>query len=82
MKQTSGPASRTEATRIGGVTVQIVRDWVVKVNAHGPDGLIDRRAHASIVFIPTIGLRAALRTHLCPVEQGSGATISRNQPQA
>jgi transposase len=36
-------ASRTEATRIGGVTLQIVRDWVVKFNAHGPEGLIDRK---------------------------------------
>src|SRR5213083_2553080 len=31
-------ASRTEAARIGGVTVQIVRDWVVAVNAHGHGG--------------------------------------------
>ena len=37
-------ASRTEAARIGGVTLQIVRDWVVKFNTHGPDGLIDRKA--------------------------------------
>ena len=37
-------ASRTGAARIGGVTLQIVRDWVVKFNAHGPDGLIDRKA--------------------------------------
>ena len=37
-------ASRTEAARLGGVTVQIVRDWVVKFNAHGPDGLIDQKA--------------------------------------
>jgi transposase len=37
-------ASRTEAATIGGVTVQIVRDWVVKFNAHGPDGLVDRKA--------------------------------------
>src|SRR5450631_4228129 len=36
-------ATRTEAAKIGGVTVQIVRDWVVKFNAHGPDGLIDRK---------------------------------------
>jgi hypothetical protein len=36
-------ASRTEAARIGGVTVQIVRDWVVKFNAHGPEGLVNRR---------------------------------------
>jgi transposase len=26
------------------VTLQIVRDWVMKFNAHGPDGLIDRKA--------------------------------------
>jgi transposase len=37
-------SSRTEAARIGGVTLQIVRDWVVKFNATGPEGLIDRKA--------------------------------------
>ena len=37
-------ASRTESARIGGVALQIVRDWKLKLNAHGPDGLIDRRA--------------------------------------
>ena len=31
-------ATRTQAAAIGGVTLQIVRDWVVKFNAHGPDG--------------------------------------------
>ena len=36
-------ASRTEAASIGNVTVQIVRDWVMKFNAHGPAGLIDRK---------------------------------------
>jgi len=37
-------STRTEAARIGGVTLQIVRDWVLKFNAHGPTGLIDRNA--------------------------------------
>ena len=37
-------ASRTEAAKIGGVTLQIVRDWVMKLNAHGPNGLLDRKA--------------------------------------
>ena len=37
-------ARRTEAAAIGGVTLQIVRDWVMKFNARGPDGLIDRKA--------------------------------------
>jgi transposase len=36
--------TRTEAAKIGGVTLQIVRDWVVKFNAHGPRGLIDKKA--------------------------------------
>jgi transposase len=35
--------TRAEAARIGGVTRQIVRDWVMKFNAHGPAGLIDRK---------------------------------------
>jgi transposase len=34
--------SRGDAARIGGVGLQIVRDWVVRFNAHGRDGLIDR----------------------------------------
>jgi transposase len=37
-------ARRTEAARIGGVTLQIVRDWVIRFNAEGPDGLINRKA--------------------------------------
>lgn len=32
---------RTEAAKTGGVTLQIVRDWVVKFNVRGPAGLID-----------------------------------------
>src|ERR1700735_1369344 len=37
-------ASRAEAAKIGGVGLQVVRDWVVRFNAQGPDGLIDRKA--------------------------------------
>jgi transposase len=37
-------ATRSEAARIGGVGLQVVRDWVLKFNARGPDGLIDRKA--------------------------------------
>lgn len=36
--------SRTAAARIGGVGLQIVRDWVVRFNARGPDGLLDGKA--------------------------------------
>ena len=34
----------TEAAAIGGVTLQIVRDWVLRFNADGPDGLATRKA--------------------------------------
>jgi transposase len=32
---------RSDAARIGGVGLQIVRDWVMRFNARGPDALID-----------------------------------------
>jgi putative transposase len=38
-----GPGRRGSA-RVGGVGLQTLRDWVVKFNAHGPDGLIDGKA--------------------------------------
>lgn len=36
--------SRSDAARIGGVGLQIVRDWVVRFNGRGPDGLNDGKA--------------------------------------
>src|SRR3954466_5646053 len=36
--------SRTEAARVGGVGLQTLRDWVVRFNARGPEGLIDGKA--------------------------------------
>lgn len=35
---------RSDAARVGGVTLQIVRDWVVRFNAEGPPGLIGCKA--------------------------------------
>ncbi len=35
---------RTEAARIGGVGLQSIRDWVLRFNESGPEGLIDRKA--------------------------------------
>ena len=39
-----GGATRSEAARIGGVGLQIIRDWVLRFNARGPDGLLDGKA--------------------------------------
>ncbi|ASY73745.1 Mobile element protein (plasmid) [Sinorhizobium fredii CCBAU 83666] len=36
--------SRTDAARIGSVTLQIVRDWVLRFNSRGPDGLVNGKA--------------------------------------
>lgn len=35
---------RSAAAAVGGVGLQIVRDWVLRFNAEGPEGLIDRKA--------------------------------------
>ena len=39
--------SRTRAARVGGVGLQTLRDWVVRFNARGPEGLIDGKAPGS-----------------------------------
>lgn len=35
---------RTDAARVGDVGLQVIRDWVLRFNAKGPDGLIDGKA--------------------------------------
>jgi len=63
-------ASRAEAATIGGVTLpaanasrfgEIVRDWVLKLNAHGFEGLLDRKAPGQPSRL-TDAHRAALAT--------------------
>ncbi len=39
--------SRGDAARIGGVGLQIIRDWVARFNAAGPSGLRDSKAPGS-----------------------------------
>lgn len=36
--------SRSDAAKVAGVTLQIVRDWVLRFNEGGPDGLATRKA--------------------------------------
>jgi transposase len=33
--------TRSEAAKLGGVGLQMVRDWMVRFNSRGPDGLLD-----------------------------------------
>lgn len=58
--------SRSEAAKIGGVTLQIVRDWVIRYNAAGPDGLKSRKAPGK----PPILNDAQRRTLAAQVEAG------------
>jgi hypothetical protein len=77
-------ATRTEAAKIGGVGLQVIRDWVLRFNAHGPDGLIDRKApgqpprlndehRAALAAISRVG-RSQRFTGSC----GGGSSISAN----
>ena len=58
--------SRSAAARIGGVGLQIVRDWVERFNTHGPDGLIDRHGPGASPLLNPGQLRALVEV----VEQG------------
>lgn len=51
--------TRSEAARIGDVTLQVVRDWVVRFNAQGPEGLVDRKAPGAPSLLTDVH-RAAL----------------------
>ena len=53
--------SRTAAARIGGVGLQIVRDWVVRFNAGGPGGLLDRKAPGQVPRLAPEHLAALVR---------------------
>src|SRR5258708_4577920 len=37
-------ATRAEAAKTGGVGLQIIRDWVLRFNDRGPDGLLDGKS--------------------------------------
>jgi transposase len=59
-------ATRTEAAKMGSVTLQIVRDWVLRFNARGPEGLRTGRAPGASPLL-NAEQRAALQQI---VEQG------------
>ena len=48
-------ATRTEAAKIGGVGLQIIRDWVLRFNGRGPKGCwtANRQASPRSSMIPS-----------------------------
>jgi transposase len=53
--------TRTEAAKIGGVGLQIIRDWVLRFNARGPDGLLDGKPPGQASKLNDIQRQAAAR---------------------
>jgi transposase len=49
---------RSLAAKVGGVGLRIVRDWVVRFKAEGPDGLLDRKASGPTRKLNDARLRA------------------------
>ncbi len=43
--------TRGDAARIGGVGLQVVRDWVLRFNGHGPAGLLDRKKPGKVPLL-------------------------------
>jgi transposase len=43
--------TRTQAAAVGGVGLQIIRDWVVRFNIDGPAGLLDRKAPGQLPLL-------------------------------
>lgn len=74
-------ATCTEAPAIGGVTVQIVRDWVVKLNAHGPEGLIDRKGGGTASILTDEHCVAmAMAIEDGPIPAIHGVVLARRRP--
>jgi transposase len=63
--------SRTQAARIGGVGLQVVRDWVLRFNSAGPNGLIDRKAPGKAATLDQAQRRALVEM----VESGPSPAI-------
>jgi len=54
-------ATRTEAAGIGGVTLQIIRDWVMRFNARGAFGLLDGKSPGQPTRLNDVQRQAIVR---------------------
>ncbi len=63
--------ARGDAARIGSVGLQTVRDWVLRFNAAGPDGLVDGKAAGQTPKLDDAQRQALVRI----VESGPIASV-------
>ena len=54
-------ATRTEAAKIGGVTLQIIPDWVMRFNARGASGLLDGKSPGQPTRLNDVQRQAIVR---------------------
>jgi transposase len=54
-------ATRTEAAKIGGVGLQIIRDWVMRFNARGVAGLLDGKSPGQPAKLNDVQRQAIVR---------------------
>jgi transposase len=54
--------SQSDAAKVGGVTLQIVRDWVIRFNTEGPDGLVSRKAPGKVRILNDAKRRTLAKT--------------------
>lgn len=52
---------RGDAATVGGVGLQVIRDWVLRFNAKGPDGLLDGKAPGQAPKLDEAQRRALVR---------------------
>ena len=50
--------TRGDAARVGGVGLQTIRDWVLRFNAVGPDGLVDGVPPGGVPLLDDVQRRA------------------------
>ncbi|MEL7468292.1 MAG: helix-turn-helix domain-containing protein [Pseudomonadota bacterium] len=46
--------SRSDAARIGGVGLQVIRDWVLRFNEGGPEALCTRKAPGKLPILADV----------------------------
>ncbi len=68
-------ATRTEAAKIGGVGLQIIRDWVLRFNTRGPVGLLNGKAPGQPSKLSDVQRQAIARM----IESGPIPAVARSR---
>lgn len=64
--------TRSEAVKLAGVTLQIVRDWVLRFNVEGPGGLVNRKASGRASILDRQRVRVAAQLEAGPIPRPQG----------